>query len=246
MEKIQDERPILLRILRELDQAQTVGPHRREMWNRCWEEEEGMIPKYMIDSTVVRSEGAFWRAPGEEVKFLYRLRKELFDRHLVNIKDVYEFGCGLGQNLLPLKGSYHRLHGFDWSEAAVRRCNASGIEAYVFDMFDPHPVYLDGAVLTVHAMEQLGRHWESFMEFLMIKRPKVCIHIEPLYELYNPDNLLDNLAMRYHEKRGYLTGLLPYLQRLALTGHVELVEIHRTFFGNMFHEAYSVAVWKPV
>jgi len=147
---------------------------------------------------------------------------------------VSEFGCGSGQNLKGLKG---KLHGYDWAESAVKRVRAMGIHAERFDMFNPSPIDLKGGVLTVHALEQLGDKFGPFLQFLMDKKPEICVHIEPIEELYE-DNLLDNLALSYHKKRGYLSGFLK-----ALKG--KTIEVERTYVGSLFHEAYSVVVWRP-
>src|SRR5260221_12697048 len=105
-------------------------------------------------------------APGVLLQ-LAELRWELFLKYLGGITEVSEFGGGLGHNLLPLLNTGRRLRAFDWSRAAVRRCTEAGLEGAWFDMLDPDPdVKIGGAVLTVHAMEQLGEAWWPFLQFL--------------------------------------------------------------------------------
>jgi hypothetical protein len=60
-----------------------------------------------------------------------------------------------------------------------------------------------------------------------------------LIELYE-DNLLDYLAVQYHRKRGYLEG---YLGAVIDSG-AEIIELKRNNFGSLYHDAYSVLVWK--
>ena len=69
--------------------------------------------------------------------------------------------------------------------------------------------------------------------------------MEPIEDLYDEDNLADYLALRYHRKRGYLSGFLPRLRTLETEGKIRILEIRRMFFGSLYHEGYSFVVWKP-
>ena len=100
------------------------------------------------------------------------------------------------------------------------------------------------AVITMHAMEQLGSAFKPFLDYIFGKRPRLIFHVEPVFELYNPDKLFDELAVKYHEKRNYLKGYLPALKKLEGEGKIEILEIRRLFFGSLFHEGYSLIVWK--
>ena len=105
---------------------------------------------------------------------------------------------------------------------------------------------LDGfGAVTVLAMEQLGRSWGPFLDYLLAKRPSVCVHLEPLFELYDSNNLLDWLAMSYHRKRGYLEGFLPAVRKLETEGRADIIDVRRLYFGSFMHEGYSVLVWRP-
>jgi hypothetical protein len=148
---------------------------------------------------------------------------------------VYEFGCGTGHNLTGLMN----CKGFDWSGSAVRKLRDRGIDADVFDMLNPTPMEIPGAAVTFHALEQLGKNFRPFLDFLLEARPKVVVHVEPILELYE-DNLLDYLAVQYHKKRGYLEG---YLEAVINSG-AEILELKRNHFGSLYHDAYSVLVWR--
>jgi hypothetical protein len=118
-----------------------------------------------------------------------------------------------------------------------------------FDFFEPDPdMKLDAGsgVLTMCALEQIGPRHERFVEFLLQKKPQVCVNMEPLLELYEDDNLVDYLAMRYHRKRGYLDGFLTSLRNLAAAGRIEILDVRRFFFGSIYHEAYSYVAWRPL
>ena len=101
-------------------------------------------------------------------------------------------------------------------------------------------------VITTLAMEQLGANFQPFLNYLLAKRPKVCVHLEPIVEFYSPSvNLLDALAAEYHRKRGYLEGFWPTLKELQNAGKVDILDARRLLFGSLYHEAYTVLVWRP-
>lgn len=214
--------------LRGIRDARPIGDarERRAAWDRCW---------------VENSSPSYFNVGNENEHEQFRaLRTRVAMQYLWGVEEVVEFGCGAGDNLLGV-ATVKKLRGYDWSESAVARCRAKGIEAEQFDMFEPHAVPLEGCgVLTVHAMEQLGVNHGRMLNLLLAARPAVVVHIEPIYELYDPLDLNDFLAMKYHDARGYLKGYLPCLELYA-----DLIEVTKSAFGNINHRAYSVVAWRP-
>jgi hypothetical protein len=182
---------------------------------------------------VIREHGEFKRVPnGYEYSRFCEIRDGLL-REYCSDMPVYEFGCGNGHNKTS------NWKGFDWSESAVAKLKAFGAEAEVFDMFNPVKMEIPGAAVTFHALEQLGKNFRPFLDFLLEAKPQVVVHVEPILELYE-DNLLDYLAVQYHKKRGYLEG---YLEAVINSG-AEILELKRNHFGSLYHDAYSVLVWQ--
>ena len=72
-----------------------------------------------------------------------------------------------------------------------------------------------------------------------------CV-LEPIVELYDRSSLFDVLAIKYHERRNYLHGWLTRLRELAALGRAEILQVRRLGFGDRYHEAYSVILWKPL
>jgi hypothetical protein len=99
------------------------------------------------------------------------------------------------------------------------------------------------ALFTVGAMEQLGENFRPFLDFILKKRPGICLNIEVIYELHDKNSLLGYMGAAYMEKRNYLRGLLPYLKELENSGNIEILEIARTI-GSLYHDAYCYVVWK--
>lgn len=203
---------------------------RREVWENAWAKAEGPVPEYY--------------QTGEYEQFC-ALRDGLYEKYLPGIAEVSEFGAGLGHNLVPLLRTGRRLRAFDWSEEAVTRCHAQGFEAHTFDMLHPGNFEISGCALTVHAMEQLGADFIPFVAFLHANKPLLCIHIEPIEELYD-DSEHDQLCLAYHKKRGYLSGFLTCLRGMAEGGHAEILEVRKSEIHGVNHDAYSVVVWRPL
>ena len=85
-----------------------------------------------------------------------------------------------------------------------------------------------------------------FVQFLLDRRPAICINVEPIAEWYDPDNLVDALALKYHHHRGYLRNYLSSLRDLEQRGRVQIIATRRLYFGSLYHEAYSYVIWRPV
>jgi hypothetical protein len=99
-------------------------------------------------------------------------------------------------------------------------------------------------IYTVAALEQVGENFEKFISFLMDKKPSICVHMEPIDELLDGNNLIDDLSIRYFRKRNYLNKFLPYLENLEKQGKIKIIKKQRIFSGSYFIEGHSLIVWK--
>jgi hypothetical protein len=180
----------------------------------------------------------------------------LFKKYLRDKTHLFEFGCGPGHNLHLMARLFpqKRIMGLDWSSSAVKLVNLIGkkhdlkITGRRFDMFKPDygvEIPRGSAVLTIGCLEQLGARTGAFLRFVRRKKPALCLHIEPIVELYDEDVLLDYLAIRYQTARKYLQGFLPALRRLHARGEIRLKKVHRVPFGGLFYEGWSLIMWKP-
>lgn len=261
---------ILLSILRRIDSGGVwiSGEDKREVWEQGWSENlrefeqtgelSRLWPKFLAGKKVLRLERD-WIFPSDEA-FEFNLidiyRRWAFSKYFLGCSDIYEFGCGSCQHIPVLAEMYPNtiVHGLDWAESSVqiieRLASVRGwkLKGHVFDLFQPdEDFHLDplAGVLTIGTLEQLGTKSEAFLQFLLKKRPRVVVHFESMRELYDPSNLPDYLAIRYSERRNYLSGYLPRIRELAEQGAVSILDVHRIQFGSMFHEPYSILVWRP-
>jgi cyclopropane fatty-acyl-phospholipid synthase-like methyltransferase len=240
------------------------------VWNRGWGEvatqlknrsitRDALRPQYFRGEPTCRLFGRYIRplAPEFEYEAGLALRRIVFDEFLRDAKTIVEFGCGTGINLLLLSEQFPeaRLTGTDWAPVCaeilgeIARQTGRRISGEVFNMLNATgwegPTESGAALMTVHAMEQLGSNWQSFLDFLIARRPALCLHIEPILEHYDERSSFDARARRYHLKRGYLQGFLPEVLALCKEGKADLIGSRRVRFGGLYHEAYSILAWRP-
>lgn len=265
----------LAALISEVDSAierdtKVVGtPERRAVWESGWNvhrkaflrngDTSTLKPKFLKERVPMRWNGHYIRSdnPAFEHDFLDVLRAWLISSYLASNDPIYEFGCGTCETLLAIAEAFpqKRLRGLDFTKSAAALATDLGsrmhrqIEGCVFDL--GHPDYSvalerDAAVLTLVTIEQLASKFEPFLSYLLHWRPSICMHVEPIAELYDEDNAFDARALRFHRKRRYSEGFLPALQELERQGKVKLLHVKRCGFGSLFHEGYSIIVWRPL
>lgn len=257
---------IILGVLKKLDSADmpVSGKNRKEQWEKGWLENLNnfiekdydileLVPKYYRPAHILRLNGRYIRSKSAmfEWDFFRVFRYWVYYKYLSATHSIFEFGCGSGCNLPVLADLFPEkdLHGLDWVQSSVDIVDRMGVEygwnmtGHLFDLFTPDyslEVELYSAFLTFGALEQLGPNYKTFIEFILHKKPVLCINVEPLYELYDPDNLFDYLAMSYHKKRGYLDNFLNYLEK---QDRVRIIDVERMHFGGLYQDGWSRVVW---
>ncbi|MDD5633653.1 MAG: class I SAM-dependent methyltransferase [Candidatus Omnitrophica bacterium] len=240
-----------------------------KVWNKGWEENlnallacsdlsEVLRPKYFRGAKYLRYKKGLIvsKNPMLEHDLFTLVRDIIFRKYLSKCENIYEFGCGSCQNLLMLSNIFpdKRLYGMDWAPSSVKIVEALAkkrklkIHGAVFDMMNPSrgiALRPKSAVLTVHALEQLGEDHGNLLSYLLTARPDIVVHYEPILEFYDQNNLLDYLAILYSKKRNYLSGFWTALCELERKGKIEIIRAKRPFLGGVIHEA-SLIVWRPV
>jgi SAM-dependent methyltransferase len=261
---------IILGILEKLNSFTKVGAHREQVWENCWSDTKNAFlnaksdlnaldPVFMGAHPIMRLHGDYARPddPKFETHWFRVMRRWLFARYLTGEAKAFEFGCGSGFNLAAASQMFPdiELTGLDWSQSAVQLVDSIGqshgfnLKGRHFDFFNPDPevsIGRDSVAMTFAALEQTGPRWIAFAEWLLAKRPKLVINMEPILEFYNPRSLVDDLAIRYHSHRGYLSGYYSWIKAQADSGKVEVMLSRRPGFGSLYHEGYSLVVWRPL
>ena len=266
-----DRDKILLKIVKTLLDPELIkaGKHRQDQWEKGWAEnleayikhgKEPIIPRYFGKHNVVRWKQQFINpvSLNFEYNMLAIIKYWLFDKYLRSADFIYEFGSGTGHNLLRVReiNPTASLWGFDWahsSQEIIQKMNSEKFDpklnASNFDFFNPDTNFKlneKSTIFTVAALEQIGRNYQPFIDYLLENQPEICIHIEPIAELLDPNNLLDFLSVEYFKKRNYLSGFLDYLKGLENMGKIKIHRAQRTFIGSLYIEGYSVIVWSPI
>ena len=245
-----------------------AGQHRKSDWEEGWEDNLSRIqsshdlgdltPLYHGKHSLMR-----WMRRiidvSETPNFDYKLHRIIVDfaieSWLSSVDTIMEFGCGPAHNLLCARrfNPNAKLVGLDWAQSSqdiIKEIVKLGIDTNItgrsFDFFNPDyslDVPPNSGVLTVASLEQVGDCFEPFLWWLLKKRPSVCVHLEPIDELMNPDNILDNLSLQYCRKRNYLHGFLTRLRQLQRMGLAKIRVACRTWEGSYFLEGHSLVVW---
>jgi hypothetical protein len=215
-------------------------------------------PRYFRPSKFLRYNRRLIVSDNSDIEYqlFTAARYLLFDRYLANWENIYEIGCGSCQNLFLLSEMFPQsnLCGFDWTKASTELAKhlyehlGRPISAKRFDMLAPSPeikLEPNSAIVTIHALEQIGTKHEQLISFLLKAKPAIVVHCEPIIEFYDETNLLDYLAFVYSKKRTYLDGFQTALQKLHDDGVIEILESRRPELGGVIHEA-SLIVWKPI
>lgn len=262
---------VILGILKRLDGFTQVGAERRGIWESAWADvsqryaEHGgdlatLDPPFMGATPILRIAGDYARpkVPAFETHWFRVLRKWLFHRYLGGAKRVCEFGCGSGFNLVTLAQMFPdtRLVGLDWSPSVVGLMNDIGqrhnlhLQGRHFDFFDPDTGFdfggADDVAMTFCALEQTGDRFGTFVDWLLERKPALVVSMEPAVELYQEESLVDYIALRYHKHRRYLNGYYSRIDQLAGQNRVEILAQRRLGFGSLYHEGYSLLIWRPL
>lgn len=264
---------IILQILKKIQANKliSVGENNSSRWEKGWGEIlenvkkngatiETLQPQY-FHYNVVRYRGDFIFVERRDFEYqLYTvLREIIFKRYLSEVDCIVDFGCGTGVGVLLLSELFPEKYivGCDWAKPSqqilehIAQSTNSNVKGVWFNMLtmegaDHVPYMRNQAFVTTHAMEQLGGKYKDFLDFILSRKPRLCLHIEPIIEFYNEDNLFDLLAIEYHRKRNYLNGYLSALLELEKQKKIEFIEKRRMGLGCQFHEGYSLLVWRPL
>jgi trans-aconitate methyltransferase len=238
-----------------------AGEHRVEEWDKGWRDNltsNTILPRYFGKYNILRWKQLFITPISEnyEVNMLHLIVDWLSDKYMRDTHAVYEFGCGTGHNLQHVRMVNNNaiLYGLDWAESSQEIIRNHAMEigdrklyAGQFNFFDPDYDFddlSDAVIYTIAGLEQVGGRYEKFLNYLLHYKPRFCIHVEPIAELLDNNNLLDYLSIEYFKKRNYLSGFLTRLRQLEKDGRIDILCGQRTYIGSLFIDGYSVIVWK--
>lgn len=240
-----------------------------EAWNKGWGEnlsiieekgysDETVRPRYLRKHKFLRFERDIIVSPNPMLEFqLFQVvRKLIFNEFLQPYDEIHELGCGSGGNLWTFANLFpdKRLIGYDWAKAAVQIADNMGlylnrkIVGKELNFFEPSSnlnFSNSSAVVSVHALEQIGKSHQNLLTAIINGKPSIVVHYEPIMENYDENNCFDLLAIKYSRKRKYLEGYLNALLQAEKDGHLRILLSKRPEIGGIWHES-SLIVWKPL
>lgn len=244
------------------------GSDKKDRWERGWGENleeyrktghmSKLIPKYIRPNQTLRLDHEYIRPL--DLEFEYNVvdvwRQWVFGEYLKDVSSIYEFGCGSCQHVVVLAKLFpkKKIFGLDWAKSSLdiieelKKRTSWNIDGGIFDFYVPPAGFSlekDSGVLTIGAMEQLGKNFALFLQFLLDQKPSIVVHLETIEELYDSARETDELALEYVKKRNYLQGYLTRLRELEKRGVIEIIRVHRFLYGGPGHDSFSLMAWRP-
>ena len=178
-----------------------------------------------------------------------------FKKYFKNIENIYEFGAGSGHNLISLMKIFpqKKIFASDFSKNSVNLLkNISDYKNYnwkcfKFDMKKVNKRIIlekNSAVYTSGSIEQLSGKIDNFFNFINKNRPKVCIHIEPMPQLFKTNNLEDMLSVMALNKKRYSTNFLEKIYELKKQKKIKIIKLLKSPFGSQLIDGMNLLVWK--
>jgi hypothetical protein len=246
-----------------------AGQHRLEKWENGWYENleilkkgnnvNNLVPKYFGKYDIARWKQDFVKGNSKYFDYyqLVVLVDAILHEYVGHKYDhLFEFGCGPAYHLLRF-GNFNKdinLIGLDWATASqdiIQEINNLGINTKIkghnFDFFNPNysiDIPENSAVFTCNALEQMGDNYKEFVDYLLTKKPALCINFEPMVEFLDNDNLVDQLCILYAKKRNYLKGYVSYLEQLEKENKIEIIFKKRLYIGSLYIEGNPIVIWK--
>lgn len=267
-----EEKKYILKIVKTIfeQKIEKSGKSYKKKWNSGWGQNYkefkktkklgSLIPKYFFKTNISRIDNRLIRVKSKnfDYKVLNLITSYIFEKYLKKEKNIIEFGCGTGHNIINLRNinKTANIYGLDWSHYSQKILDIiskkdHNIKGYFFDYFKPTlpnikkiNVGNNFSCFTVASLEQVGKNFKKFIKFLKKENPKLIVNIEPINELLSEDKLLDYLSNKYCEKRNYLTGYHKYLKELERKKIIKIIEEKKSYFGSCYINGYSIIVWK--
>ena len=209
------------------------------------------IPFYFGKNDFVRVNGELYNSNDKfaELKFLRALHfagYQILDNIISQDFALAEYGCGTGHNIALAPNKYQKF-AYDWVWASKKHLsNFPEITFGICNFFDyktfsaPKKEYV---VFTNDALEQTGAGFKRFIDYHV--ENQYClggVHFEPV-----PGQFIGALASQsdtYHYTRGYLVGLIEYLNLYELKKQIDEVWSIPSGLGSKFMNSHHIILWK--
>ena len=240
------------------------------VWHKGWNENlerfkknpknlKSLLPIYNNDNIYLRFFNKFIIPKDNlfEHNYYRLLQQHLFDTYFEKYNNFYEFGSGTGLTALSLANNFPEKTVFatDFVKSSIQLIKTIAkhynkkIYSEIFDIKKPNYNYEikdKSLIFTLGAIEQVKDDYKDFIDYILKKKPKLVINMEPYKEVFDLKNHMDLLSYAFIEKRRYANNFLPYLKELEKKKKIKIVKVKRTYFGGIMMESYNYIVWKVI
>lgn len=243
----QEKWGVLLQNLRLLDTPPTIT-HADRLTG-----EEKKVPFY--------AEGKIFVYESSEVQNLYfqMIRREL-QAPVEQSGHLVELGSGYGSIILKLAS----LPGYDTARYTAGELTDTGVAcmnllaSHLGNRFEAGSCDLDDLNLekftipenavffTCWAAAYIKGFSRNTLFEIIRHKPMIVIHIEPIYEHWSEDSLLQLLWRRYLQMNDYNQSLLTSLKKFEAEGLIQIIEERNSIFGSNSLAPVSIIKWIPV
>ncbi len=241
---------------------------RKKIWEKGWgdinynfkkkKNIKNLIPQFYSkrSNLYFRLNGSFIKsAKSFEYEMIDIYRHWYFKKYFKNIENIYEFGAGSGHNLISLMKIFpqKKIFASDFSKNSVNLLKSISDyknynwKCFQFDMKKINKRIIlkkNSAVYTSGSIEQLSGKIDNFFNFIIKNKPKVCIHIEPMPQLFKTNNLEDILSIMALEKKKYSTNFLEKIYQLKKQKKIKIIKLLKSPFGSQLIDGMNLLVWK--
>lgn len=241
---------------------------RKKIWEKGWGDIKNNFTKKkniknLIPQFYSKRSNLYFRLNGKFIKSSKKFEYEMIDiyrnwyfrKYFQNIENIYEFGAGSGHNLISLSKIFpeKKIYASDFSLNSVNLLkNISTYknynwECFRFDMKKINKGIVlkkNSAIYTSGSIEQLSGNINNFFNFIIKNKPKICIHIEPMPQLFKTNNLEDMISIMALKKKKYSINLLDKIYELKKQKKIKVLKLLKSPFGSQLIDGMNLIVWK--
>ena len=190
-------------------------------------------------------------------KIYLDLLKKIFKKYLP-ASALIELGAGYGSVIIPLAGRKPFCHipiyagEYTVSGTKLIRIISQNEKKQViaghcdFNLpgFLDFEIPMGGIIFTSYSLHYLPKLTNKLIESFLSLNPKVIINIEPCYDHFAGNTLIDLMRRKYIEVNDYNRNFVTLLKECEKKGKIEILEELPVLFGTNPFLPASVMVWK--